>query len=114
MAYKRTFSKSNESDSSSETSIELGKLKQVTVRKFNNVNLIDIREFYTDSNGDKKPGKKGIALTEELWFKLLESKDEIQQCLDDLNGKKKAKVDEKKEEKEEEEEAEAEKEGKND
>lgn len=84
MAFKRTkpVATSNVDD----VSIELDKKKQVTVRKFNGINLIDIREFYEDKEtGEKKPGKKGISLTEETWFKLLESRDKIQSALDDLN-----------------------------
>lgn len=95
MSKKRSFSATTdgESSDSQELSIELGKMKRVTVRKFKDMNLIDIREFYVDSKGDKKPGKKGISLTEELWFKLLESKDQIQQCLDNLSGNKRSKLD---------------------
>lgn len=67
------------------------------MRRFNNVNLVDIREFYTDANGDQKPGKKGISLTEETYFKLIEAHNKIQHALDGLNGggggaSKKAKV----------------------
>ena len=60
--------------------------KQVTVRKYNNVNLVDIREFYTDRDGVKRPGKKGISLTEDTYYKLLEATNKIQNALDDLNG----------------------------
>lgn len=56
------------------------------MRRFNNVNLVDIREFYTDANGDQKPGKKGISLTEETYFKLIEAHNKIQHALDGLNG----------------------------
>lgn len=65
---------------------ELGSKKQVTVRRFKEYNLVDIREFYIDKNDEKKPGKKGISLTEDLWKKLIESKDEIQEALDELKG----------------------------
>lgn len=89
MAYKRSFSnKTNSSTSSSnDTVIELDKKKQITVRKFNNVNLVDIREFYIDKDtNEKKPGKKGISLTEDAWLKLVQSSGEVQDALDALNG----------------------------
>ncbi|KAG7665577.1 uncharacterized protein J8A68_000979 [[Candida] subhashii] len=95
MAYKRSYSNrgsynnpapSSSSSSSDDVVIELDKKKQVTIRKFNNINLIDIREFYVDKDGEKKPGKKGISLTEDTWFKLLDSTNKIQNALDLLNG----------------------------
>lgn len=73
--------------------IPLDNKKQVTVRKFNNINLVDIREFYVDkASGEKKPGKKGISLTEEVWKKLIENKDLIDEALDNLSGGKKEKL----------------------
>lgn len=89
MAYKRSFSNKNTSNTSSsnDTVIELDKKKQITVRKFNNVNLVDIREFYIDKDtNEKKPGKKGISLTEDAWLKLVQSSGEVQDALDVLNG----------------------------
>ncbi|KAF9268894.1 PC4-domain-containing protein [Marasmius fiardii PR-910] len=52
--------------------IDLGKKKRATVRTFKNKPLVDIREFYGD-NGDEKPGKKGISLTDEQWDVLKKS-----------------------------------------
>lgn len=75
--------------------------KQVTVRKYNNTTLIDIREFYTDSDNNKKPGKKGIALTEESWNKLVSSMDDINAAIDQISGKKKKDEKDEKDEKEE-------------
>ncbi|KAI5970498.1 hypothetical protein CANMA_000407 [Candida margitis] len=98
MAYKRSYAstKSNQQDQSVETIINLDAKKRVTVRKFNNVNLVDIREFYTDANGEQKPGKKGISLTEDTYYKLIEAHNKIQHALDALNGggaaQKRAKV----------------------
>lgn len=66
----------------------MGKRKQVTVRSYNNVNLVDIREFYEDkSTGELKPGKKGISLTEDVWNTLVENLDTIQLALDKLAGR---------------------------
>lgn len=89
MAYKRSFSNKNTSNTSSSNDavIELDKKKQITVRKFNNVNLVDIREFYVDKDtNEKKPGKKGISLTEDVWLKLVQSSSDVQDALDVLNG----------------------------
>lgn len=98
MAGKRAAA-TTETNSSEDFSVELDKKKAVTVRKFNGTNLVDIREFYIDkSSGERKPGKKGIALTEESWAKLLELLQEINDALDTLNGGKRRKTDEKSEE----------------
>lgn len=71
-----------------EFSVDLDTKKAVSVRLFNGINLVDIREFYIDKTTKvKKPGKKGIALTEETWNKLLELKDEINEALEALEEK---------------------------
>lgn len=65
--------------------VELDQKKQVSVRQYNGVSLVDIREFYLDKDtGEKKPGKKGIALTEELYMKLVEAHEEIKKALEEL------------------------------
>lgn len=99
MAFRRGAPASFTS-TSNEVEILLDLKKQVTVRKFNNVNLVDIREFYTDKEGVKRPGKKGISLTEDAYYKLLEATNKIQNALDDLNGgalNKRVKLDKKQE-----------------
>ncbi|KAL0569801.1 hypothetical protein V5O48_012158 [Marasmius crinis-equi] len=55
-----TVQKTSEGDSY----VDLGKKKRATVRSFKGKALVDIREFY-GADGDEKPGKKGISLTEE-------------------------------------------------
>lgn len=58
--------KKRSADTSDEFSVELDAKKSVTVRQYNGVSLVDIREFYVDkATNERKPGKKGIALTEE-------------------------------------------------
>lgn len=100
MAFKR---KAEPAKSGPEVAIELDKKKQVTVREFNGIKLVDIREFYVDKqSGEKKPGKKGISLTEETWKKLLELQQDINNALEDLGEgsvppKKKVKEEEVKE-----------------
>lgn len=90
MSYKRSTSKVNNEENAealNDLAIELDKKRQVTVRKFNNVNLVDIREFYIDKDTkEKKPGKKGISLTEDSWKKLVGVVDQVQEALDGLNG----------------------------
>ncbi|KAF8004617.1 hypothetical protein HF325_000074 [Metschnikowia pulcherrima] len=92
MAYKTAASKRlapAETETETQSVFELDKKKQVTVRKFNGVSLVDIREFYSDKDTqEKKPGKKGISLTEDVWRNLLEQKDEIDAALAELDGKK--------------------------
>lgn len=94
MAYNKTATKRkiSETEDSNALAVELDKKKQVIVRQFNGVSLVDIREFYIDKDtGEKKPGKKGISLTEEVWNKLILQKDEINNALRELNGGKKRK-----------------------
>ena len=76
-----------------ETSFDLGKNKRVTVRQFRNVNLIDIREYYKDSNGDLKPGKKGISLTEDMFDSLLSNYKNIDDALKRLGSDRKNNID---------------------
>ncbi|GEQ71308.1 hypothetical protein JCM33374_g4990 [Metschnikowia sp. JCM 33374] len=82
-ATKRTASAGTEK----RTVIEIHKTKQVSVSKFKNFKMVDIREFYIDkATNEKKPTKKGISLTQEVWTKLLEKKDEIEEALAALDG----------------------------
>ena len=68
---------------------DLGKNKRVTVRRFRNVNLIDIREYYVDKNtGDMCPGKKGISLTEDLYDELLKHRLNIDDALRRFGSKR--------------------------
>ena len=72
---------------SNDRGFELGKNKRVTIRRFKNINLIDIREYYLDqSSGDMRPGKKGISLTEEQYDQLIRHRSEIENCLIDLGS----------------------------
>lgn len=38
--------------------------------QFRNQVRVDIREFYLNDEGEKKPGKKGISLSLQEWQKL--------------------------------------------
>ncbi|NXP55707.1 TCP4 polymerase, partial [Heliornis fulica] len=56
---------------------QIGKMRYVRVSCFKGKVLVDIREFYTDKDGDMKPGRKGIALSAEQWNQLKEIIPEI-------------------------------------
>lgn len=83
MPFKRRI----DSIMSNDRGFELGKNKRVTIRRFKNINLIDIREYYLDqSSGDMRPGKKDISLTEEQYDQLIRHRSEIENCLIDLGS----------------------------
>ena len=51
--------------------VALAPNKRVTVRKWNDATLVDIREYYQiGGEGPYKPGKKGISLSVEQWHAL--------------------------------------------
>lgn len=86
MPPKRTF---DDLQNETAATIELDTKKRVSVRLFNGMKLVDIREFYEDKKTNTmKPGSKGISLNEETWKKLLESADEISAALKRLGDKK--------------------------
>jgi len=45
---------------------------------------VDIREFYTDQEGELKPGKKGISLNKDQWEKLKSLIPKIDSRLEDI------------------------------
>lgn len=57
--------------------IALSAKRFVNVRMFKGKYLIDIREYWTDDDGERKPGKKGISLSVEQWEKLKNAIPEI-------------------------------------
>ncbi|XP_076264094.1 single stranded-binding protein c31A [Rhynchophorus ferrugineus] len=79
---KEPIKKKFKGDSSSyrtedkEPTWDLGKSRFVKVTDFKGKVYINIREFY-NSDGDLKPGKKGIMLTGEQWQRFKASVDEI-------------------------------------
>ena len=51
--------------------MELSDSRRVTIQTYRGRRLVQIREYYKDKNsGEMRPGKSGIALTEDQW-KLL-------------------------------------------
>lgn len=56
--------------------------KKVTVRKFKNMKLVDIREYYQkEKEGAWLPGSKGISLTQEQWSALVSRMIDIGEAL---------------------------------
>jgi hypothetical protein len=45
---------------------------------------VDIREFWSDDNGNWKPGKKGISLTVDNWNKIKEYMSEIDSAIKNM------------------------------
>ncbi|CEL53775.1 RNA polymerase II transcriptional coactivator SUB1 OS=Saccharomyces cerevisiae (strain ATCC 204508 / S288c) GN=SUB1 PE=1 SV=1 [Rhizoctonia solani AG-1 IB] len=69
-----------------DTYFEISGKRRVTVRSFNGLKLVDIREMYTDkASGELKPGKKGISLSEEQFMGLVNVHEGISQALNELD-----------------------------
>jgi hypothetical protein len=54
---------------------DIGRNRRVAMSIFNGRKMLNIREYYLDENNDMRPGKRGIALYEEEWMKLMMGKD---------------------------------------
>ncbi|NXJ71414.1 TCP4 polymerase, partial [Rostratula benghalensis] len=67
--------------SEEEGMFQIGKMRYVRVSCFKGKVLVDIREFYTDKEGNAKPGRKGIALSAEQWNQLKEIIPEVDAAL---------------------------------
>jgi len=61
----------------------LSKSRRVTVRKFKNKVLVDIRDYYL-KDGKENPGSKGISLTTDQYAKLKELLSDIDTAVEDL------------------------------
>ncbi|KAF3851622.1 hypothetical protein F7725_013394 [Dissostichus mawsoni] len=60
---------------------QIGKMRYVSVRDFKGKVLIDVREYWTNSDGEMKPGKKGISLNPEQWNQLKDQISEIDDAI---------------------------------
>lgn len=68
----------------------LGGKRFAVVKKFRGVPYVNIREYYTMKGTNRMlPGQKGINLTGENWWKLVEAKFEISDAVRDLSNVKK-------------------------
>ena len=56
----------------------------MTVSEFKNRVRVDIREYYLNEDGERKPGKKGISLSMDEWKKIVENMDQIGKIIKDL------------------------------
>ncbi|KAL3319026.1 Transcriptional coactivator [Cichlidogyrus casuarinus] len=64
----KKISKNNSDIFDAEGRIDLTGNKYISVRNFKGRQFIDIREYYMDkSDGQLKPGKKGVALNVDQW-----------------------------------------------
>lgn len=50
--------------------LHLSPTRRIDVRNFNDILLIDIRQFYKDQSGNVKPGTKGISMTVPQYVRL--------------------------------------------
>lgn len=66
---------------------DLGKKRRLTIRKWKGSCYVDIREFYEDSDGEQRPGKKGISLSVDQWKTLMQLQDFVEQEISKLNKK---------------------------
>lgn len=72
--------------SQEEGRFQLSNNRFVSVSLFKNKVRIDIREYYLDDNGDRKPGKKGISLSLDEWKKLKDQLDDIEKDVKKKGG----------------------------
>ncbi|QRV83406.1 RNA polymerase II transcriptional coactivator SUB1 [Ceratobasidium sp. AG-Ba] len=76
-----------QTDAEGNTYFEISGKRRVTIRSFNGMKLVDIREMYTDkSTGELKPGKKGISLAEEQFMGLINVHSAITEALNELDA----------------------------
>nr|XP_034352253.1 activated RNA polymerase II transcriptional coactivator p15-like [Arvicanthis niloticus] len=58
---------SSKQSSRDDNMFQIGKMRYVSVQDFKGKILIDIREYWMDSEGEMKPGRKGISINMEQW-----------------------------------------------
>ena len=73
-------------DESSDNSIKLSNNRYLTVTEFKNKVRVDVREYYINSDGERKPGKKGISLSLEEWQKIADNLDKIENAIKKAGG----------------------------
>ncbi|XP_057686900.1 SUB1 regulator of transcription b [Corythoichthys intestinalis] len=77
----KTAGSSKGDNNTEDNMFQIGRMRYVSVRDFKGKVLIDIREYWTNPDGDMKPGKKGIALNPEQWNQLKDQISEIDEAI---------------------------------
>jgi len=80
---KSSASKSSKpsKDDYEEQMFEIGRMRFASVSVFKGKKYVNIREYYNNDDGERKPGKKGIALTEDQWASLKKNINKIDDAL---------------------------------
>ncbi|KAH9510527.1 Ssb-c31ap [Dermatophagoides farinae] len=83
MSSKKKQQKAMAPDSGEESpnSLKLSNNRYLTVSDFKNKVRVDIREYYRNKDGKRKPGKKGISLSMEEWKKIVSNMDMIKKMI---------------------------------
>ncbi len=68
-------------DQNEKNSFQLSNNRFVTISEFRNKVRVDVREYYLNDDGEKKPGKKGISLSLEEWNKLKDLMPKIESAI---------------------------------
>lgn len=82
------LSDAGSSENADNNSFQLSNNRYLTISEFKNKVRVDIREYYIDNAGERKPGKKGISLSLEEWNKITENMDQIEQSIQVVSGDK--------------------------
>ncbi len=68
-------------DQNEKNSFQLSNNRFITISEFRNKVRVDIREYYLNDSGEKKPGKKGISLSLEEWNKMKDLMPKIESAI---------------------------------
>lgn len=72
--------------SQEEARFSLSNNRFLTVSLFKNKVRVDIREYYMDDKGERRPGKKGISLSLDEWKKMKEQLGDIEKDIKKKGG----------------------------
>ena len=72
--------------SQEEGRFQLSNNRYLTVSLFKTKVRVDIREYYMDDKGERKPGKKGISLSLDEWKKMKEQLEDIEKDIKKKGG----------------------------
>jgi rhodanese-related sulfurtransferase len=75
-----------EKDSESQSTFSLSEKRKITVRKWKNAILVDLREYFRNANNELLPGKKGISISLDQWKQLKEFIPEIDETIKRLQN----------------------------